>query len=371
MSEVFLNAKNLSPLKVYFFWLLLVTFVLVRLYFYFKFKPSFPDGTKIRISGRLSSEPMRYSENQVVNLGGFKVFLPLYPEIYYGDNLVVEGIVKDQELRNSKVIRIEESKLSLFSLREKLISTYQSSLPSPHSSLIAGMVLGSKSEIPQDFWEALRNTGTAHVIVASGMNVSLVAKFLILVLVLFLPRKKAIPFALFGIFTYCLLVGLEAPIIRAFIMGSLTFIAQEVGRLVNSGRILIFSALIMLLIWPSMVFDLGFYLSFAATSSILVLESRFRRYLGFLPAFIREDFSTTFAAQVGVTPILFWSFGRFNLLSPLINTAVLWTVVPITLLGMVGGMLGLISETLGKLVLWLLYPLTRWFIGIVSVMSKL
>ena len=234
---------------------------------------------------------------------------------------------------------------------------------------MAGVTLGSKSSLPTHFWESLKLSGTAHVVVASGMNVTLVASFLMGILVLFLPRQRAVPVALLGIWTYSLISGFDAPIVRAAIMGSLVFSAQALGKLSSAARALILSALAMLIIWPHWLTDLGFILSFVATASLMLFERKVAHLVRFVPGIFREGFSTSLAAQIGVAPILFVTFGQFNLLSPIINALVLWTIPPITIIGGIGGIIGLMMPFFGKLILLLSYPLTSWFIWIVELFS--
>ena len=149
-------------------------------------------------------------------------------------------------------------------------------------------------------------------------------------------------------------------------MLSAAFLAQIFGRINSVWRTLSLSCLIMLAINPLYLNDLGFILSFVATSSLVLFQKRVEKRIMFVPKIIRESLSTTLAAQIGVTPILFASFGQFNLLSPLINVLVLWTVPFIMVIGLVGGVVGLIIPFLGRLILYLSYPLTWWFIKIVS-----
>lgn len=342
----------------------LILFVVFRIV---SFKPVYKDGDRIRITGKVSSEPIRYPKSQRVSLAGLKFYLPLYPEINYGDKIIVEGVVENGELEEPVLIRVEESSKFLFKLRRKLVEFYQKSLPEPHAALVSGVTLGSKASLPEEFWESLKTTGTAHVVVASGMNVSLVAGFLMGFLLLFLPRGKAIFLALAGVWAYSLISGFEAPIVRAAVMGSLAFIAQALGRLYSAGRALVLSALAMLVINPSWIMDLGFILSFVATASLMIFEKKIRGLVYFVPGFFREGLSTSLAAQIGVAPILFVTFGQFNLFSPLVNAIVLWTIAPITIIGMIGGVVGLFVPFLGRLILLITYPLTSWFIWMVYV----
>lgn len=201
------------------------------------------------------------------------------------------------------------------------------------------------------------------------MNVSLVANFLIGFLILFLPRRRAIPIALVGIWTYALISGFDAPIVRASVMGSLTFLAVETGRISQSLRTLFITAVILLFIKPIWITDLGFWLSTIATTSIIIFSPKVNKIFSFLPKIIKEDWVTTLSAQIGVVPILYYYFGQFNVLSPFINVVVLWTIVPITIIGMIAGITGTIFEPLGKLLLYLCYPLTSWFLFVVNVFT--
>ena len=97
-----------------------------------------------------------------------------------------------------------------------------------------------------------------------------------------------------------------------------------------------------------------------------MFESKIYRLLSIVPTFFREGLSTSLAAQIGVAPILFYTFGQLNLLSPIINALILWTIAPISLIGMLGGLIGIIFEPLGKLILILVYPLTAWFIYMIE-----
>jgi competence protein ComEC len=346
------------------FWLLLFVIIFIRI---FSSQPEYPEGERVRIKTRIVSEPIRYENSQRVITAGLVTYLPLYPEINYGDKIVVLGAVVGDKLKDPKLIAISKRSSKLFLIRNRLVEFYKKALPEPHSSLVAGYTIGSKSEMPPAFWESLKISGTAHVVVASGMNVSLVGGFLMTSLVAVLPRKKAIPLALTGIWIYSVIAGFDAPIIRAAIMGSIAFTAQEMGRLNYSLRALTASALLMLIIRPVWINDLGFLLSFASTLAIILFEPKVKKAVQFLPSPLKEDVATTTAAQVGVAPILFFTFGQFNPMSIVANALVLWTVVPVTVIGMIAGIVGLVLEPIGKFILLAVYPLTWWFIFIVKV----
>lgn len=345
------------------FWGLLLLLILFR---FVSTRPNYSDGDRVRISSKVLSEPVRFERVQYIKLFGLKTYLPLFPEISYGDSVVVEGVVAGDKLEDVKLIDHFPSKGFVYSFRKKLVDFYKKSLPGEHAGLIAGVVVGSKEAISSAFWEKLVATGTAHVVVASGMNVSLVGMFLLYVLLTFLPRRKAVIGSLIGIWFYAFLSGMDAPIIRSAIMGSLAFSAIALGRLNLSLRALFLSAAFMLLVKPDWVADMGFILSFVATLSLILFERKVYRLVHFVPAIIREDLSTTLAAQIGVAPVLYAAFGQFNLLSPLINALVIWTIPIITIVGMIAGLVGVVLPGIGKLILFLIYPLTKYFVLIVG-----
>ncbi len=348
------------------FWGMLTALVIARI---FLTKTDYPEGKKVRVTATVREEPIKYEYYQKIKLLGLKVYLPKFPEISYGDKIIIEGIVFDGKLEKAKLIKIEKRHGFLPNFRERIISFYRKSIPEPHASLIAGITLGSKGGIPEGFWEDLTKTGLAHVVVASGSNVSLVGGFLVGILTLFFSRRLAIPLILVGIWFYAVLAGFEAPIIRAAIMGSIAFSAQQIGKLSSAWRALVLSALAMLIIKPEWVGDLGFVLSFVATASLMLFQARIGKFLKAVPGILREGMSTSFAAQIGVAPILFVTFGQFNILSPVANALVLWTIPLIMVISGLAGLFGLILPDLARLILYLAYPLSSWFIFIADLFN--
>lgn len=344
----------------------LFLFFLIFLRFY-STRPVFKNGDFVKITSKVYSEPIVYDRQQYLTLQGLKVYLPKIPEITYGDRVVITGTVNNKKLQDPKIQKLEtNSRGFLLNLRLKLISFYKQSLPEPYSSLVAGIVIGSKN-MPESFWNRLKATGTAHVVVASGTNVTMTAGFLIGLLTLFLKRRVAIWITLVGILGYVTISGFDAPIVRAGIMGSILLFSQEKGRVVNSWRILIYSGVIMLLIKPQWISDLGFILSFVATIFLMLLQKKIDISLKIIPALFREGLSTSLAAQVGVAPIIFVTFGQFNILSPLINALILWTIPYIMVMGAMGGITGLIVPLFGRLILFILFPLLWYFTKIISI----
>ncbi|MEK7168883.1 MAG: ComEC/Rec2 family competence protein [Patescibacteria group bacterium] len=341
----------------------LILLILLRFY---SSRPVYKNGNFVKITSKVYSEPIIYDTKQYLKIQGLKVYLPKYPEIVYGDKIEIRGQVIGDRLVNPELIEIQDSRFKIYDLRSKIIDFYKQSLPEPYSSLVSGIVIGSKN-MPESFWEKLKQTGTAHVVVASGTNVTMTIGFLIGILTNFLKRRTAIWITLVGILGYVTISGFDAPIVRAGIMGSILLLGQSGGKVANTWRILIYSGILMLLIKPVWISDLGFILSFVATTSILIFQKRIDNYLKVIPNLLREGLSTSLAAQIGVAPIIFITFGQFNILSPIINALVLWTIPYIMVIGALGGIVGLIVPLVGRLMLFILFPLLWYFTKIISI----
>src|SRR5260221_4509942 len=346
----------------YTFWLFLILLFIFR---FITTQVHYSNGQLLRISGRLFSEPNISGSYITFNLSGIRVFAK-GEDIHYGDFVVVEGIYEDGKIIKGKIKEQEVSNSIFTILRKRITSFYQDSLNEPYASLVAGITIGAKSALPRSFSNKLKNTGTSHIVVASGMNITLVAGFILSILLLIVSRRKALILTITFIWFYTFIAGFESPIIRAAIMASIAFVGQIFGRIANTLRYVVLTGFIMLIIVPTWISDVGFLLSLATTISLILFQTKINNLLKFLPEIIREDLSTSIAAQIGSTPIILYFFGNFNLLSPIINVLVLWIVAPVMIVGGLSAILSFISPELAKTILLTIYPLTVWFVSVVK-----
>ena len=248
---------------------------------------------------------------------------------------------------------------SFFStIRSKSVETARIYLPSPHSELLLGMTVGvdELSKVPR-FKQSLKDTGTIHVVVVSGFNISLVLG--IVFGVVGSPyRWRNLIVANFVTLFYALLCGFEPPIIRAWIMGSIASLGKYYGRVIDCEKLLIFSGLVMSLINPLYLYSLSFQLSFLATLGLVEYGNFFSNLIyKIIPAkfALMDDLCSTLSAQVLVWPLISFSFGNVSVISPLVNTLVLWTVPVATILGMVFLVIGGICPLLGRALALVVY----------------
>lgn len=363
--------------------ILLLILLLLRFFFFYQNQPQFEDGQEIEFETTILSEPQIAGRVQRITANlenGERIFvtLPRFPEFNYGQTLHISGTLKKRLLTNEKIIltmsfpKVEPVKkpqnplLALTSLiRQKVISLFEKTLHPNASGLLLGIVFGIREGMDKAFSNDLRLSGVLHVVAASGMNVTIVGGFLSSLFGSVLRRQIALILSIFGIFFYALLAGLEPSIVRASIMGIFAFSAQILGRQNLAIYALFLAGYLMLVFSPSLIFDIGFQLSFMATLGLLHIKP-----LLFKKSVIGDDLATTISAQAATLPILLSNFGTYSLWSILINGLVLWTIPILMVLGGVGAMLGLLFEPLGQLLLYLALPFILFFETIVRASAK-
>ncbi len=264
--------------------------------------------------------------------------------------------------------------ISLTHTRSFLSAEIAAVLPSPHSELLLGMAIGvdNFSKLPV-FKDKLRACGVIHVVVVSGFNINLVSSLLLKFLGSKYLTRNVCVVIIFTLF-YSLLSGFEPPVVRAWIMGTTTSIFTFYGRRLAALRVLLFSAFVMLLISPSNISSLSFQLSVLATMGLILFSSSFAKLLDharMLPHVLREDISSTFAAQMLVLPLISYYFGEVSLLGFVLNPLILWTVPVSTFLGMLLCVLSYFSHWLAQLCGFLVFPFLDLFVICVNLMSRL
>ena len=325
--------------------------------------------------------------------GQLLVWVGPYPAYDYGDRLRLKGDIlppapvedfdyrahlarKDIHclMRKAEVERLAAGQGSPFwaalhGLKDRARLALARMIPEPEASLLQGIVLGLKAGIPKLLYDEYNATGTSHIIVISGSNISLVARLFALSFGQLLGKRRAYWLTLAGIALYVLLVGADAAVVRAGLMGGLYVTARHLGRLATAHVSLAASAVMLTFIEPLALWDAGFQLSFAATLSLILfsppLEALVERGLARLVSsvkatagilrFLNEALVATLAAQVLTLPVVAYHFGRLSLVSPLANLLILPVQPPIMTLGGLAALAGTVPvlEPVARVVAWL------------------
>jgi len=259
----------------------------------------------------------------------------------------------------------------IFDLRTHVHKAILRLYPEPEASLLSGILLGKESGIPPDLLEAYNRTGTTHIIAISGFNITILAGLFVSVFGRWFGARRGGWIAAAAIFLYTLLVGADPAVQRAAVMGGLALTARHLGRQTHGLASLSAAAIIMTLINPRTLWDVGFQLSFFATLGLILYADPLRTgAIRFLTRWltpeqaekianpISEFFLFTLAAQITTLPLTAIHFRRLSLVSVLANPVILPLQPLLMIIGGLASLLGALWIPLGQPIAWVawLFP---------------
>ena len=367
------------------------------------------DGGDLSIEGVVVEDPKRTEDGQRLLVSADRALvdgrprvaeglvlakLPPYPERRYGERLSLVGALQTPSeaerpgqfdyrayLARKRVFSLMEPKAvrllaergggslqaALLDLRDRARRVLLRSLPEPQASLAVGILLGLQSSIPADVTADFSATGTSHILVISGWNISIIAAALYsLAESLRLSKRKAFWAILVTIWLYTLFVGATPTVIRAAVMGTIVVIGQRLERRAHAWTTL-FAATWAMTLWdPQTLWDLGFQLSALATASLFAFGTGTERLLLKTPLAVswldwaREALTATLAAQILALPLILYQFGNLSIVAPLANVVLLPMVPYAMLFGAVALVGGLVWLPLGQGLAMVAYLFLAW-----------
>lgn len=147
------------------------------------------------------------------------------------------------------------------------------------AALVRAVLLGDKQSLDPSIRSDFTRTGTSYLIVVSGMHLSLVTAFFMLLCRRFGMRLPVLICTILTIICYMAVTGFPRSVVRAGIMHIIVVLGYYLPRTPDSVNSLGLAALVLTVPNPYAVGDVGMLLSFSATLGIVLWATPLYRFL--------------------------------------------------------------------------------------------
>ncbi len=229
-------------------------------------------------------------------------------------------------------------------------------------SIVVAMSMGEKRDISRDLRADYSSSGAAHVLALSGLHIGII---FFLFKLLFSHRHRyrltvrqllAEGLLIAAVWCYVYIVQMPPSAVRAATMVTLYELMGLHQRGHVSLNVLGATAFAMLLIRPADLYDIGFQLSFAAVTAIVVLYPMFSQLVprptNRVLLWLWSMLGVSLAAQIGVAPLIAYHFGyisTYSVFSSLVVIPCATIIVSMSVFLVVFLCVTVVAETLASL----------------------
>ncbi|WP_029037782.1 ComEC/Rec2 family competence protein [Salinimicrobium xinjiangense] len=281
---------------------------------------------------------------------------PLNPHQFdYSQFMARKDIYRQVNLRQgiyqvlpSEIIGI---KIAAANLRREITAALQQKrFGKEELAVVQALLLGQKQDISAETYNNFAAAGAIHILAVSGLHVGII---LLILNRLFAPLRRLKNGSFLKTFLviiflwgFAVLAGLSPSVVRAVTMFSFIAVGLEIKRRTGTLNSVFLSLLLLILIRPQWIFEVGFQLSYSAVIAIVLFQpllsglyqpsTRAGKYFWGL-------FTVTLAAQIGVLPLSLYYFHQFPGLFFLTNLLILPFLGVILLFGVLVIILALLD----------------------------
>ena len=162
-------------------------------------------------------------------------------------------------------------------------------------NILYGLTFGDTSGLDKEYKNDLKSLGLVHILSVSGFHMNLIF--------MFISKILSVAPSLFISFLYLMFTGVKVSGIRAFTMMFLKQTAPKLYRTYDGINALCVAGVIILLLRPYEIFNMGFVYSFSATLGILMFNRKINDYFYKMPKLLADSVSLILSAQIFIFPI--------------------------------------------------------------------
>ena len=226
-------------------------------------------------------------------------------------------------------------------IREKIIWMFKErGIKGERLALVAAITLGQKSMLDPEQKLNFMKAGVMHIMAVSGLHAVILSLF-VFSLLFFMKRRfnvLRIIITILILWAFAFVTGLTPSVLRATLMFSFLQAGKIMKRPANGINSVLASAVLLIVLRPSVIFDAGFLLSYSAVIYIIMFYNDLYLLLHFknwLIDKIWQSVVVTLVAQAGTLPLTIMLFNRFPTYFIIANV----TIVPVSNLLIVNGCL--------------------------------
>ena len=268
---------------------------------------SFIIGNRLQIQGNLYPNVTPKNPNQF-DYGSYLKNKQIYGQLYAdgSDIKISTQIEKDiwyyaAQIRNTIITNLTKDDFN-----------------STELNVAVALILGQQQDIDPEISKDYQYAGAVHILSVSGLHIGFILLFVTFILKPVPNNKKGslikLIVILCSLWLFGILAGLAPSVVRSVTMFSFVAIGQHLRRSVNIYHTLLVSILLILLVQPGFLFDVGFQLSYLALFFILwfhPLLSKIWEPKNKISKYIWDILSVSFAAQIGTLPLSLYYFHQF------------------------------------------------------------
>ena len=258
----------------------------------------------------------------------------------------IYGSIDIEKSQDIKIIEKEYNKLILY--RYKIIDFVIDRVTKNirvHPGIMIGILIGNTDLIEDEVVENFNKSNISHILAVSGTHVSFIIVFVGVIIDKFINNykfKKIILIIILIMFLY--IIGFSASVARAVIMGILLLLSKLFYRKSDVLNNLLLSGVILLIINPYFIFDMGFLLSYLTTMGIIMFSSNIEKMFSKIKGkniiykikeYIKTSVIISISANIMIIPIMSYSMNTISFTYIIPNLLIGPLVILLEILGII------------------------------------
>ena len=234
--------------------------------------------------------------------------------------------VEAKVINDTSVSIVKSNKLRDKYLRQVRDILYDTNDSATIANLEYAMLFGDKDRLDHEIKDSYSISGMSHILAISGLHIGFVVALLYKLLSLIIKNKHWLTLVISSsvILLYLYLCNFAVSAVRAVIMTTIIYYAKARGKMYDPLCGLSGAGILILLLNPLDLFNIGFQLSFSVVFALFALSPPIKGILSkVMPQKLASSLATTLSAFTGSIAIVAYYFGNCSAIAILANLIII------------------------------------------------